>query len=59
MFASFSDMIHQGTGILFLVVMAWFVIARKYLKDNPKVKNAANDAAKNTALAILARIFRK
>ena len=59
MFASFGDMIAEGTGLLFIVIVIWIVMVKKYLKDNEDVKDTAKKAVAKGAIHGIAAIVKR
>jgi hypothetical protein len=55
LFASFG---HDVLSIAFMFGLGLFFFNR-WLKKNPEVGEHANKAAKNTALSLISRLFRK
>jgi len=57
----FAEASFQTNFILSILLFMWFVsyVGKKWIAKNPDVKDAANKAAKDTALSLIGRLFRK
>ena len=47
--------------VLTIAFFMWFVafFGKRWLAKNPDVKDAANNAAKNSALSLISKLFRR
>jgi hypothetical protein len=59
MFASFADMIAQGTVLLFIVGVVAILSVKKYLTDNADVKDTAKKATAKIATHGIAAIVKR